>query len=85
MNVRADNTKLNKRAARIVAAIVDCQSNEAQKYLNIAGGSIKLAVLIASGAPDIETATDILERNGQKLRPSLSVLKGATAPKPQSA
>ena len=85
VNVRADNTKLKKRAAGIVAAIVDCRLNEAQKYLNIAGGSIKHAVLIASGASDTKTATDIPERNGQKLRPSLSVLNGATAPKPQSA
>ena len=75
INVRADNLKLKKRACNIVANIVDCETNEAQKYLNQADGSIKLAVLLAAGLTDINAANEILESNGHKLRPSLSVLR----------
>ncbi len=79
VNLHADNTKLRKRAARIIDNIVDCGTDQANHFLHKAEGSVKLAVLLASGASDLDSAKSILEGNGQKLRPSISVLNGAQA------
>jgi N-acetylmuramic acid 6-phosphate etherase len=76
VNVQADNTKLVKRACSIIASVSGCATKEAQNYLDNSHGSVKLAIMLASGAMNIDEAKEILEINGQKLRPSLSVLKG---------
>ncbi|MHC1548404.1 N-acetylmuramic acid 6-phosphate etherase [Phyllobacterium sp. K27] len=74
VNLVADNIKLRERAARIVSAISACNLNDAAKFLDASGGSVKLAILLATGAHS-NTATRILESNQQRLRPSLSELK----------
>jgi N-acetylmuramic acid 6-phosphate etherase len=79
VNLHADNSKLRKRAARIVDNIVDCGTDQANHFLDKAEGSVKLAVMLASGAPDLDSAKKILEGNGQKLRSSISILNGAQA------
>jgi N-acetylmuramic acid 6-phosphate etherase len=79
VNLQADNAKLKKRAARMVQDIVGCSTNQADVFLNKAHGSVKLAVLLASGVQDLASAKKILESNGQKLRASLSVIKGPQA------
>ena len=76
VNVRADNAKLVQRACCIICNITGCSGDEAQKYLDNSDDSVKLAVMLASGAPNIAAANEILESNGYKLRPSLSVLQG---------
>ncbi|EJN04151.1 N-acetylmuramic acid 6-phosphate etherase [Phyllobacterium sp. YR531] len=76
VNLVADNVKLRERAARIVSAISSCDLNEAEKLLDASGGSVKSAILLAAGAQDTEKAARILESNQQRLRPSLSELKG---------
>ena len=76
VNVRADNAKLVQRACSIICNITGCTSDEAQKCLDNSDGSVKLAVMLASGAPNVVTANEILESNGYKLRPSLSDLRG---------
>jgi N-acetylmuramic acid 6-phosphate etherase len=75
VNVTVDNTKLKKRAYRIVAAIGRCSENEARDLLARAGGSVKVAILLAAGAKDEASARHLLESNAQKLRPALSKLK----------
>jgi N-acetylmuramic acid 6-phosphate etherase len=75
VNLLADNEKLKQRALGIVSAISGCDDDVAQSALDRADGHVKLAVLIASGAGSAEDAKIILERNGHKLRSSLSALK----------
>nr|WP_255607428.1 N-acetylmuramic acid 6-phosphate etherase [Phyllobacterium sp. 2063] len=75
VNLTADNIKLRERAARIVSAIGACDITDAARLLELSGGSVKSAILLAAGAPSAETATEILESNQQRLRPALSKLK----------
>lgn len=77
VNVKADNEKLKLRATKIVVALAKCKEDKAQKYIEMADGSVKLAILLATGSVDKSSAKEILENNGQKLRPSLSVSKGS--------
>jgi N-acetylmuramic acid 6-phosphate etherase len=75
VNLHADNRKLKDRAARIVAALSGCDRDTAAHWLDKAGGSVKMAVLLAAGAGDRKAAAGLLERSGQKLRPALSELE----------
>jgi len=76
VNVQTDNAKLVKRACSIIANVSGCTTKGAQNYLDNSNGSVKLAIMLASGAKNVDEAKEILETNGHKLRPSLSVLKG---------
>jgi N-acetylmuramic acid 6-phosphate etherase len=75
VNLRADNDKLRARAAGMVAEIAGIAFDDAREWLNVAGGSVKIAVLLASGAQDIDAAKDLLIRSGQMLRKALVELK----------
>lgn len=75
INLLADNIKLRDRAARIVSAIAGCEPEAASALLERAKGSVKIAVLLARGAPDADAANDILSSTGQKIRPALERLK----------
>lgn len=72
VNLLADNGKLQDRACRMVMAIGGCTHEAARAHLEAAEGSVKIAVLLAAGCKDPPTAKQLLESNGQKLRPSLS-------------
>jgi N-acetylmuramic acid 6-phosphate etherase len=74
VNLRADNIKLRGRAARIVSAIAGCDTDEAAALLEKTGGQVKPAILLGAGARDAGAANDLLESNGQKLRPALASL-----------
>lgn len=50
VNLRADNIKLRGRAIRIVSDIAGIGAADADRLLGLAGGSVKLAILLASGA-----------------------------------
>ncbi|MGL4488370.1 MAG: N-acetylmuramic acid 6-phosphate etherase [Rhizobiaceae bacterium] len=78
VNVRADNAKLVRRSQAIVADIADCSMEDAAHYLDLAGGAVKSAVLLARGARDRLQAEELLERAGHRLRPALSELNGAS-------
>lgn len=80
VNLNADNRKLRSRAARMVAAIAECDEQSALAALEKTDGRVKPAVLIASGAPDAGTANAVLDGAGGKLRVALGkleVLKGS--------
>ncbi|MHA6643917.1 N-acetylmuramic acid 6-phosphate etherase [Mesorhizobium sp. A623] len=77
VNLLADNIKLRERAARIVSAITGRDGDEARRLLDTSGGAVKIAVLLAAGAPDAEAAEKILEGTGHRLRPALSVVEGS--------
>jgi N-acetylmuramic acid 6-phosphate etherase len=77
VNVRADNKKLQLRAARMVAAISGCGEDAAANWLDAAGGSVKLAVLLAAGAADLDQAKRMLDGADQNLRRALVELDGS--------
>ncbi len=79
VNVQADNAKLRKRAARIVAAVAGVDDSLAAASLDRAGGSVKHAVLLAAGAADPAAAERLLASSGMRLRPALKVLGDARA------
>ena len=77
VNLHAGNKKLKARAARIVAAISGRSDDEAARYLEAGGGSVKAAVLLAAGAADHRHAAKrLLEGANQNLRKALAKLDG---------
>lgn len=72
VNLRADNAKLKRRSQSIVAAVSGCSEAQAAIHLDLAGGAVKSAILLARGARDRLQAETLLERSGQQLRPALS-------------
>nr|CAD6428528.1 N-acetylmuramic acid 6-phosphate etherase [Rhizobium sp. Q54] len=72
VNLHADNIKLKARATRMVADIAGVAEEEARRLLDRAGGSVKVAVLLAAGAPEAEDARRALHRNGEVLRSALA-------------
>jgi len=77
VNLRPDNVKLKDRAARIVAAISGCAPEVAAELLARSGGSVKAAILMASGAQDAAEAERLLQSAGQRLRPALAMIEGS--------
>lgn len=65
-----DRPKFRKRATRIVAAIVKCPVDRAERFLLQAGGDIKQAVLIGYGH-DRDEAERLLGQSGGNLRKAL--------------
>ena len=76
VNLTADNAKLRRRAARIVAAVAGRSEEEAAEALAAAGGAVKPAVLIAAGAAGRAEAERLLTESGGHLGPALSGLGG---------
>jgi N-acetylmuramic acid 6-phosphate etherase len=75
VNLRADNIKLRGRAIRIVSDIAGIGAADADRLLGLAGGSVKLAILLASGARDSTHAEDALERADQNLRRAIAIVR----------
>lgn len=75
VNLKADNIKLRGRASRIVAGIAGIGADEAEKLLEQSEGSVKVAVLVAAGAPDVAAAKAALDNSGQSLRRALKSLR----------
>ncbi|HRO12297.1 N-acetylmuramic acid 6-phosphate etherase [Amaricoccus sp.] len=76
VNLTADNAKLRRRAAGIVAAVAGCDAAAAEAALAAAGGRVKPAVLIAAGAEGAEAARRLLAASGGQLGPALAALAG---------
>ncbi|CDN50377.1 N-acetylmuramic acid 6-phosphate etherase [Neorhizobium galegae] len=77
VNLRADNGKLRIRAARMVADIAGIGFDEARAWVEVAEGSVKVAVLLAAGAADVEAAKTLLARSGDVLRVALAELQAS--------
>lgn len=78
VNLLADNDKLRARAARMVAEISGIDPQEASRLLAQASGSVKIAVLLAAGAPDAQAARAALDRSGEVLRQALAEFEEMT-------
>ncbi|WP_018235290.1 N-acetylmuramic acid 6-phosphate etherase [Ensifer sp. BR816] len=76
VNLRADNIKLRGRAIRIVSDITGVGAGEAGRLISVASGSVKLAVLLASGAKDVAAAEAALEKANQNLRRAIAIVTG---------
>jgi N-acetylmuramic acid 6-phosphate etherase len=73
VSMRADNAKLEVRAARIVAEIAGVSGEAAAAAIKASGGVIKPAVLIARGQAPNE-ANALLARAGGNLRVALALI-----------
>lgn len=76
VNVIADNSKLRGRAKRIVMNVTGVSDNEATRALDLAGGSVKTAIVLAAGAGSVDRAKTLLDGSGGRLRPVLQALGG---------
>ncbi|MGF6176025.1 N-acetylmuramic acid 6-phosphate etherase [Ensifer sp. 4252] len=74
VNLRADNIKLHGRAVRIVTDITGVGASEAGRLINAASGSVKIAILLASGAKDVATAEAALNQTKQNLRRAIDIV-----------
>ncbi|MCY1489159.1 N-acetylmuramic acid 6-phosphate etherase [compost metagenome] len=74
VNLRADNIKLHGRAIRIVTDITGISATEAGRLINEASGSVKVAILLASGAKDVAAADAALKEAKQNLRRAIAIV-----------
>jgi N-acetylmuramic acid 6-phosphate etherase len=74
VNLVADNLKLRRRAQLMVAAISGVAEDEAARALELADGSVKLAVVLAAGASDLRDAEEKLAAADGRLRSALAGL-----------
>lgn len=74
VNLRADNTKLQNRAARIVSEIAGIDIAAAAPLVEAASGSVKTAILLAAGAENMNSAEAMLRECGHNVRRALGML-----------
>ena len=67
VHMRPTNEKLRRRAAQMVAMITDCTEEKAKAAVADAGGDVKLAILLASGA-EKSAANALLDKHDGNLR-----------------
>lgn len=75
VDMRARNAKLRRRAQGIVSQIAGCSESEAAGYLEMTGGELKPAVLVALGL-EPNAAARLLERHGSNLRAAIASMRG---------
>ena len=73
VDLQAVNEKLVKRSQRILSRLTGHDGDDAHAALALAGGSLKIAVLLLHGC-DLNEANDILNRAGGQLRAALSLV-----------
>jgi N-acetylmuramic acid 6-phosphate etherase len=74
VHMRATNAKLRRRAEAIVREIEGCAPADAARFVDEAGGDVKLAVLLAFGMNSAEAAK-LLDRHDGNLRAAIDDLK----------
>jgi N-acetylmuramic acid 6-phosphate etherase len=72
VDVVATNKKLRNRALRLVMKLTQATEEQAQELLQAAGGSVKLAVVMAHKHIDAEQARGLLRKNLDSLRATLT-------------
>jgi len=75
VHMRASNTKLRRRAERMVAQITGCSIAEAAGYVEQADGDVKIAILLGAGMKR-DDAVAALARHGGNLRPAIDEFRG---------
>jgi N-acetylmuramic acid 6-phosphate etherase len=74
VNLRVDNDKLRRRACGIVMTIAGVDDGTARRALDVSGGEVKSAVLLAAGVKDVDKARDMLAAARGNLRLALRQL-----------
>ncbi|HKH00101.1 MAG TPA: N-acetylmuramic acid 6-phosphate etherase, partial [Bradyrhizobium sp.] len=64
VSMRASNTKLLRRAEMIVSQVVGCDEKEAAKFVQLAEGDIKVAVLLGLGWKQTDAVEALLRHEG---------------------
>lgn len=68
VHMRASNKKLRRRAENMVALVVDCSTSEAERFVDEAGGDVKLAILLGLGMPHTDAQTALQRHDGNLRR-----------------
>jgi N-acetylmuramic acid 6-phosphate etherase len=74
VHMRATNTKLRKRAERMVRQIVNCSEDDAARFVTQADGDVKTAVLLGLGLRADRAAT-LLQQHDGNLRHAIDSIK----------
>lgn len=74
VNVLADNAKLRARANSIVRRVAGVDEKAAAKALSLSGDDVKVACLLAKGAPGLEAARAALEVTDGRIGPAMTRL-----------
>lgn len=74
VNLQADSEKLRQRALRIVADISGCDEHRASACLLTAQNDVKIAILLASGFADVDSASARLEDSNGHIGKALASL-----------
>jgi N-acetylmuramic acid 6-phosphate etherase len=64
VSMRASNAKLLRRAEVIVSQIVGCGENEAARFVELAEGDVKIAVLLGLGWEKPDAVGALLKHEG---------------------
>jgi N-acetylmuramic acid 6-phosphate etherase len=72
VDLRASNTKLRDRAARIVRTVTGISRQEAFDALDGADGHVKLAIVMVKRKVNADEGKELLDRAGGRLRQALS-------------
>jgi len=73
VNMRARNAKLRRRAEVIVDQIVGCGTGDAARFVELADGDVKLAILLGLGL-ELHDAAAVLQRHHGNLRSAIGEL-----------
>jgi N-acetylmuramic acid 6-phosphate etherase len=71
VDVAASNSKLVDRSLRILRDLAGVERERGLTLLEDAGGSVKLALLMAAAALSVDQAEALLQQHDQQLRPAL--------------
>ena len=71
VDVAASNSKLVDRSLRILRDLAGVERERGLTLLEDAGGSVKLALLMAAAALSVDQADALLQQHDQQLRPAL--------------
>ena len=80
VDVAVTNTKLEDRALRILRDLAGVERRRGSQLLEQAGGSVKLALLMAATGLDAATASQVLTAHGPSLRAALAACGAALQP-----
>ena len=80
VDVAVTNTKLEDRALRILRDLAGVERRRGSQLLEQAGGSVKLALLMAATGLDAATASQVLAAHGPSLRAALAACGAALQP-----
>ena len=79
VDLKASNRKLRDRAKRLIKYATAVDNEEADRVLDMAGGHVKLAILIEKSGLDAAQAQALLDANAGRLRAAIEAAEGRQA------